>query len=210
MRLKSLSALVAVLMAAAAPAGAQAPASADVAVLAPGDAIRITVWRKEELSGEFTLGPDGTIQHPLYRGINAAGVPVPVIEERLMEYLRRLDANPQFVVQPLFRVAVVGNVRTPALYSLPPGTTASQAIAMAGGPSDRGRLERVRLMRDGTEQVLNLTRAGVGAGGTPMRSGDQLLVPARVNVFRDYIAPASGLMAVAVSLFGIILQQQNK
>lgn len=208
MRPKSLFAALAVLLAAA-PARAQAPAPDNGAVLAPGDAIKITVWRKDELSGEFPLGPDGTILHPLYRGINAAGVPMPVIEERLMEYLRRLDANPQFVVQPLFRVAVVGNVRTPALYSLPPGTTASQAIAMAGGPSDRGRLERVRLLREGRTQVLDLTRAGPAAGGMVMRSGDQLLVPARVNVFRDYIAPASGLMAVAVSLYGILLQQRD-
>jgi protein involved in polysaccharide export with SLBB domain len=208
MRLKSLLPALAVLLAAA-PAQAQAPAQENQAVLAPGDAIKITVWRKEELSGEFPLGPDGTILHPLYRGINAAGVPMAVIEERLMEYLRRMESNPQFVVQPLFRVAVVGNVRTPALYSLPPGTTAAQAIAMAGGPSDRGRLERVRMMRDGTTQVLDLTRAGPAAGGMVMRSGDQLLVPARTNIYRDYIAPASGLMAVAVSLYGIILQQRD-
>lgn len=210
MRLKSLLAVLAVLLSAAAPARAQTPAPENGAVLAPGDAIRITVWRKEELSGEFALGPDGTILHPLYRGINAAGVPMAVIEERLMEYLRRLDANPQFVVEPLFRVAVVGNVRTPALYSLPPGTTAAQAVAMAGGPTDRGRLERVTLLREGTRQTLDLTRAGPGAGGTLMRSGDQLLVPQRVNVFRDYIAPASGLMATAVALLGLILQQANR
>lgn len=206
MRLKLLLAPLALLLSAA-PARAQ---GADEAVLSPGDAIKITVWRKDELSGEFPLGPDGTIQHPLYRGINAAGVPTRVVEERLMEYLRRLDANPQFVVQPLFRVAVVGNVRTPALYSLPPGTTVAQAIAMAGGPSDRGRLERVRLLRNGQRFDLDVTRAGPDAGGMLVRSGDQVLVPARVNVFRDYIAPASGLMATAVSLIGIILAQQAR
>ncbi len=208
MRLKSLLVPLAVLLAAA-PAPAQAPAPDSGAVLAPGDAIKITVWRKEELSGEFLLGPDGSILHPLYRGINAAGVTVPVIEARLMEYLRRLDTNPQFVVQPLFRVAVVGSVRTPGLYSLPPGTTVSQAIALAGGPTERGRLERVRLLRDGRGGPLNATLAGPNAGGMVVRSGDQILVPARVNLFRDYIAPASGLLATAVSLYGIILQQRN-
>ena len=208
MRLKPLLAPLALLLAAV-PAPAQAPAP-DEAVLAPGDAIKITVWRKEELSGEFMLGPDGAILHPLYRGINAAGVPTRVVEERLMEYLRRLDANPQFVVEPLFRVAVVGNVRTPALYSLPPGTTVAQAIAIAGGPSDRGRLERVHLLRDGRRFDLDATRAGPDAGGMVVRSGDQVMVPARVNVFRDYIAPASGLMATAVSLIGIILAQQAR
>lgn len=208
MRFNNLLALVAVLMTAV-PAFSQG-APDPGAVLAPGDAVKITVWRREEMSGEFPLAPDGTILHPLYRNVRAAGVPLASVEAQILENLRRLDANPQFVVQPLFRVAVVGNVRTPDLYSLPPGTTAAQAIAMAGGPTDRGRLDRVRLLRNGTVQTLDLTRAGVTPGGVEVRSGDQILVPQRVSVYRDYIAPASGLLAAGVALVGLILQQTNR
>ena len=32
-------------------------------VLSPGDSVRIVVWRKPEMSGDFIVGPDGTITH---------------------------------------------------------------------------------------------------------------------------------------------------
>lgn len=209
MRMCSLLASLAAILACVPAARAQAAPADSAPMLAPGDVVRITVWRKEELSGEFPVGPDGTVVHPLYRDVQVAGVPAAVVEERMLEYLRRLETNPRFVVQPLFRVAVGGEVRKPDLYSLAPVTTLAQAVALAGGPTERGRLDRVRLVRGGTEQVLDLTRPDVGSGRITIRSGDQIVVPRRVSVFRDYIAPASGLAATAVSLFGIILAQSR-
>src|SRR5690349_4287754 len=38
----------------------------DQVVLAPGDSVRVVVWRKPELSGDFIIAPDGSITHPLY------------------------------------------------------------------------------------------------------------------------------------------------
>lgn len=210
MRLIKIAACMAAVLACAPAARAQSSSADSTSMLAPGDMVRITVWRKDELSGEFAVGPDGSILHPLYRDIRVAGVPPAQVEARLMEYLLRLETNPRFVVEPLFRVAVGGEVRKPDLYSLAPPTTLAQAVAVAGGPSERGRLDRVRLLRAGAEQVLDLTRADAGGGNITVRSGDQILVPRRMSVFRDYIAPASGLAATAVSLIALILQQTRK
>ena len=51
-------------------AGQQAPA---VFTLKPGDMVRVTVWRKPELSGDFRVLADGSIAHPLYQAINVTG-----------------------------------------------------------------------------------------------------------------------------------------
>ena len=69
--------------------------------LNPGDVLRITVWRKPELSGEFIIATDGTVSHPLYRSVRVTGIPLPAVETRIREFLGMLEENPQFVVEPL-------------------------------------------------------------------------------------------------------------
>lgn len=184
----------------AAQAGTSGPA-----VLSPGDAVRIVVWRSQELSGDFDVAADSSIAHPMYRDVKAAGVPFTVVEQRIRETLARYASNPQFVAQPLFRVSVGGEVRTPGLQTLQPEVTISQAIARAGGVTDRGRLDRVHLTRDGQERVIDLTVAGPGE--QRVRSGDQIFIEQRRSVFRDYIAPASGLVAAAAALLNIIIRR---
>src|SRR5207248_872586 len=132
-------------------------------VLAPGDLIRIEVWRNKELSGDFPIAADGSITHPLYRELKVAGVPLPTVEQQVRTFLARYETNPSFVLIPLMRVIVAGEVRQPNIYTVPPGTTVAQVIAMAGGPSDRGRLDRVRLQRGNGSTLLDLTRSEVGA-----------------------------------------------
>src|SRR5205085_2341857 len=82
-------------------------------LLAPGDIVRIAVWRNAELSGEFVIGPDGSITHPLYREVKAAGVPVAEVERRVAVFLARYgEANPAFTVTALIRIFVGGEVRS--------------------------------------------------------------------------------------------------
>src|SRR6185503_9276044 len=78
--------------------------------LAPGDAIRITVWRKPEMSCDCTVAGNGTIIHPLYREVQVIGVPLSTVEDRLRTFLARYEQNPQFVIQPLVKIVVGGEV----------------------------------------------------------------------------------------------------
>ena len=41
------------------------PAVQGDSLLRPGDALRITVWRQPEFSGDFVVNPDSTVAHPL-------------------------------------------------------------------------------------------------------------------------------------------------
>src|SRR5688572_27242384 len=102
---------------------AQAPREANETGVAPpgsalnaGDVLRITVWRKPELSGDFLIAADGTVSHPLYRDVRVTGIPMAAVESRLRDFLATLEAKPQFVVEPLLRVAVSGEVRQPNMY----------------------------------------------------------------------------------------------
>jgi protein involved in polysaccharide export with SLBB domain len=202
MRFRRWLILVAALLAGA-PAAAQQPATADP-VLNPGDAVRINVWRKPELSGDFTVGSNGAPVHPLYRQVVVTGVPLTTVEDRLRAFLRQFEQNPELSVQPLLRVAIGGEVRRPDLFTLTPEITVAQAVAAAGGPTERARTTEGRLLRRGQEFRLDLTRPDVGVAAQPIQAGDQILIPRRVSIFRDYIAPAGGLIGAAVSLIGIL------
>lgn len=175
-------------------------------MLQPGDALRITVWRQAELSGEFPIAEDGTITHPLLREVRVAGLPVAGAEERVRKYLERLETTPQFVVQPLLRVMVGGEVRSPSLYLLPPATSIAEAVALAGGVSDRGQLERVRVFREGREFHVDLTRPEAGAAQSPIRTGDQIFVDRKRSVIRDYVAPAASIGSLVLTAVNIMIR----
>lgn len=172
-------------------------------VLKAGDMIRITVWRKPELSGEFAVASDGSISHPLYRSIAVAGVPLSTIHTRVHDFLARFEANPEFVVEPLIRVAVGGEVRQPNLYTLRPETSIIQALAIAGGPTERGRRDRVLLRRDGTERVLDLGRTAMSEL-MDVRSGDELIVERRRAVFREYLLPMVSIAGAAAAILNVL------
>ncbi|MDB4948736.1 MAG: polysaccharide export protein [Gemmatimonadetes bacterium] len=206
-RLRALAAFVLLFACRAAGLHAQAVPADPPAALSPGDAVRITVWRSPELSGEFDIGADGSIMHPLFRDVTAAGVPFRELESRIRVKLERYSTDPQFVVAPLFRVSVGGEVRSPMLLTLGPEVTITQAIARAGGATEQGRLRAVRLIRGGVERPLDLTRPEGGAMTMTVRSGDQIVVPRRTSIFREYIAPGGSVVAAAGVLLNILLKK---
>lgn len=184
---------------------APAPAvAADSAYLRPGDAIRLVVWRQPEFSGEFPIGPDGAIQHPLLTQVVVAGVPRSVIRQRLIETLSRYGRDPQLVFDLLYRVAVSGEVRLPNLYTLSPETTVGQAVAAAGGITEFGRTDNVRVVRGGQVIVVNLNRPDPAVAEMRIRSGDQIRVSRRGNVLREYIGPLASVVAAAAALISVV------
>lgn len=188
--------------------GAQAGAPSDTssAVLAPGDLLRITVWRRPEFSGDFVVAPDSSITHPLYREVKVAGAPLRVVEERVRVFLGKYETNAPFVISPLLRVFVGGEVRAPSVYTVAPGTTIAQTVALAGGPTERGKLEEVSLVRREQRQMLDLTRPDTHSATMEVRSGDQLLVGRRRNFFTEVLAPSSSVFAAAAAVASIIIQ----
>jgi polysaccharide biosynthesis/export protein len=170
--------------------------------LRPGDALRITVWRQPEFSGEYTINADSTVVHPLLQAVRVGGVPLAVVRSRLRDFLLGYEQNPRFVVEPLYPVVVAGELRAPGLVMLPRGTTLSQAVARAGGPTERGRLDRVTLVRSGKSYRLNLLSEDQRVAIMPIASGDQVFVARRpeFNFVRDALYPVASLGAAVAAI----------
>ncbi len=169
--------LIAVLALAAVPASAQ-PGGQGSYSLAPGDVLRIDIWREPGLSGEFLVDIGGVVTLPLLGRQSVSGVPVDQLHERLMEQYAAHLRNPSITITPRRRVNIFGEVRQPGLYPLDPTITLAGAIALAGGATEDGNLSRIRILREGQE-----IRSRVGTAETlanaDVRSGDQIIVERR-------------------------------
>lgn len=194
------------LLLAALPAAAQGAAASDSLSPRPGDAIRMSVWRLPEFTGEFAIGPDGTIQHPLLSDVRVTGATRAQVAERLRTTLLRYENDPRFVFDFLYRVSVGGEVRLPNLYALPTETTLPQAVAAAGGATEYARLSDVLLIREGREIRVNLRSADPATTEMRIRSGDQIRVPRRVSLLRDWIGPVAAVVGASAALISVVRQ----
>jgi protein involved in polysaccharide export with SLBB domain len=165
------------------------------AVIRPGDAVRIQVWRNVELSGEFLVSEQGQIQHPLYQGVEVAGATRSELVDRLRTFLSRYDTNPQFVAVPLLKVGVGGEVRSPNLYRLPVETTVAEAVALAGGVTERGKIDQIHLIRGNDQRTIDLTSPTAQDAALTIRSGDRILVERRRDVLRELVGPIASVLA---------------
>jgi len=194
--------VAALLLAPLGSASAQRPTAVNAHVLRPGDMLRIDVWRHPEMSGEFVIATDSTLVHPLYQVVKVAGAPVSVVKERLREFLKAYEQDVRMDIEPMFPVTVAGEVRQPNLYRLPQGTTIAQAIAQAGGPTEWGRLDKVRVIRRDGELTIDLANQYSRYESLTVASGDQVLVTRRsgFNFVRDVILPAASLTSAVAAV----------
>ena len=183
-------------------------------VLTPGDSVRITVWRKPEFSGDYVVAPDGSITHPLFRTVKVAGLPYAKAEANLRTFLSQFEDNPQFVMEPLIRLAVSGEVTRPLVFASRPETSLGEAIARAGGPTPNAANNRVRLIRmtpsgQQTQFTVNLLDPKGSGGTTPLRSGDQVVVDRKKSFFKDILLPTIGVIGSVASL-GLLIDRVSR
>ena len=213
MRTLSALALVA-LVTLCASASAQESRATSEAMLSPGDSVRIVVWRRPEFSGDFVVAPNGTITHPLYRSVPVGGIPFSTAEANLRTFLARFEQNPEFVMEPLIRVAISGEVERPQVFAVRPETTIAEAVARAGGATEVGARNRIRVLRlepsgQQNQLLVNLTDPEAGYGRIPVRSGDQIIVDRRKSFMRDILLPTLGVIGSVASL-GLLIDRVSR
>jgi polysaccharide export outer membrane protein len=215
MRVLASLTLVAACVLVSHPAAAQeARARTEQAVLTPGDSVRIVVWRKPEFSGDYVVAPDNTITHPLFRAVKVGGVPFATAQANLRTFLSQFEENPQFVMEPLIRVSVSGEVTKPQVFATRPETTIGEAVARAGGTTENGAPDHVRVLRfaaNGQQDQfkVNLSDPNGSQATLPVRSGDQIVVDRRKSFFKDVLQPALVVVGTFASL-GLLIDRVSR
>lgn len=205
------------LSAAGRPAAAQSAATApppaprdsatrSVGVLRPGDVLDVVVFREKELSNKYLIDSRGFVQIPGLGVVQAAGLDPSQVKDRLIDSLRaRGFERPEISVQPLIRVSVLGQVRTPGLFPVDPGTSLIQLLTIAGGPGESADLRKTRVVRDGRAYTVDLESALTGspAGRIVLYSNDYVVVPKRGGWTRENLMFSLGLLSAALTFVNL-------
>lgn len=94
----------------------------DTYILGPGDALFIELFDIPELSGTFSIGPDGTIYLPRLRALYVEGLSIEELRYFLTQQFKAYVKNPQIYINPVayrsVRVYVGGEIMRPGFYVL--------------------------------------------------------------------------------------------
>lgn len=108
--------------------------------LGEGDQLRVIVYGRTDMSGDFTVDSSGNISMPLIKTVNTTGLTVAGLQEKITDELQ-----PEYLKDPKVSVEVIkyrdvyvlGEVRNPGKYPYIPNMRGLQAVAVAGGHTYR-------------------------------------------------------------------------
>lgn len=156
--------------------------------LNPGDVVRISVWREEELLREARIQPDGTVSYPLAGSVPAAdrtpGEVADTITEKLEEFIPDAVVTVELLEAQGYRVYVIGEVNAPGEYQLSQPITVLQALSIAGGLTPFAGSGGIRILRTQTDEQMSIAfdyDAVAGDGEMQknifLKAGDTVIVP---------------------------------
>ncbi|HXK10296.1 MAG TPA: polysaccharide biosynthesis/export family protein [Vicinamibacteria bacterium] len=178
-------------LAAQAPPSDTAPAATEEVVsysVAPGDVLRISVWKEPELSTDVFVRLDGMITVPIVGDVKAAGKTTEQIATEVRTKLRAYLEVPQVTITVTQAVSarfyVIGEVTVSGAFPLTGRITVLQALALAGGFREFAKREKIVVIREhrGERKAILFSFRDLEAGvnleqNIPVEAGDTLIVP---------------------------------
>jgi polysaccharide biosynthesis/export protein len=162
--------------------------------LQPGDSVEVSVLQDPTLNRRVIIAPDGMISFPLVGHLRASGMTIQALESQLSKRLRKnYQTDPQVTVMLSevnassgSQVFITGEVNKPGNYTITPGTSVMQAIALSGGLGRFAAKSRIQIHRKvaGSEQVFLFDYSDFESGtnlegNIPLQPGDVIVVPER-------------------------------
>ena len=184
---------------------AQAPSAAspqrarvvyDSYILGPGDSLQIELLDIPELSGTFSIGPDGTLYLPRLRALYVEGLTVEELRSFLTQQFRAYVKNPELYIRPVgyrpVRIYVGGEVRRPGYYTL----TGNQLLSGVSSEADSSIRSGAGNQPDSRPNGLGTQTFGPstpGSSGSPGSSGGLTTYGAVFPTLFDAIRAAQGI-----------------
>lgn len=162
--------------------------------LGPGDQIVVDVWGDTVFRVERELDREGGVNLPDVGRVVLAGQTLEEVRKTLRRRLAGVysgmsgsDANATTHLSVtlgdlrLIRAFVVGRARRPGGYDLSAASTVFHALFFSGGPTERGSMRDIRLLRQGKEiaklDVYEYLRSGTRNGDVRLENDDTIFIP---------------------------------
>jgi len=169
----------------------QEDTSTPLYLIGAGDTLTIFIWGNPDLSGEFTVRPDGRLTTPLVEDVVASGKTPSQLARSMEQRLSRYIKNPVvtvtvtgFVGRHNEQIRVVGEVTTPLTLPYRENITVLDVVIAAGGLTEFAAGNRATIARtiNGKRQKINvkltdLVTDGDLSANIRMYPGDVLFVP---------------------------------
>jgi len=176
--------------------------------LNPGDGVRLIFYNiVDPISGDYFSQHDGYIQLPYIGLIRALDRDFTLIQEEIVAKYDSLYKDPELTVQPLYKISILGEVRTPGIYFVTGVEKLSDIIAMAGGETADANLNKIYFIRK--EKKININAKDMFEKGKRvrdlgLRSGDQIYVPRKWWVGVRNASVLVSAAAVVVAIIGVV------
>ena len=176
-----------------------------------GDVLSITIlgWPTpaEQFEGRFPVESTGRAYLPIVGGVEVAGKTTEAVQAELRRRFAAEQSQAVVLVEPVFAVAVNGEVREPGVYDFRPGQTIFDALSRAGGYTNAADRTDVLLVRAGSSRTISASSANELAtllAEATLQSGDRLLVhPARRFYSTTVLTTLQVLIGVA-TLYSVV------
>ncbi len=179
--------------------------------LNPGDGVRITFLNiTDQITGDYFIQQDGNLQLPFIGLVKTTNIDFKAIRQTIFNKYAELYKDPALTIQPLIRINILGEVRTPGYYYVTDVEKMTGILALAGGVTGAAATDDIYIIRN--DQEIQLKKSEVIEKGNTvadlgLQSGDRIFIP------RSFWADAgqyglilSGL-AVLVTLVSILLRK---
>ncbi len=175
----------------------------------PGDVVGLSVRGQESWTGNFPVQPDQTIVLDGLPPIPLAGVLHSEAHEVIRGALATVLRNPVVELASQMRISVTGEVGQPGFYDVSGTLLLSDVIMLAGGPTQRAKLEDVEIRRLGRTIMSGneLTARGATLDDLGVQGGDVINIPEEGDTLRtvrtfSVIVGAIFSIIALVTLFG--------
>ncbi len=147
----------------------------------PGDGIRISFLDVKDVStGDYYIQPNGLINLPLIGIINTNNKDFEEIKSEIVSRYSSLYKDPQLSVNALFKVNILGEVKSPGFYYVSDYEKFTALLAYAGGTTQAADLDDIKLIRNSKQidiDVEKIIQEGSTVSDIELQSGDQIFVP---------------------------------
>ncbi len=171
-----------------------------------GDGVRITLFNvTDPVTGDYFVQQNGKIQLPFIGLVSVLNRDFQSIQLEIISKYDSIYRDPEITVQPLYKISILGEVRSPGRYYVTGVEQLMDIIVLAGGETEDSNLNNIYLIRDEEKINIDATRIikeGSKLGDFGLQSGDQIYVPRNWWV---WLRNVSVLVSVALAITTITI-----
>ena len=154
-------------------------------ILGPGDNVIIYLWGRVEKEFNLTIDREGKVFIPQVGEIVVWGLSLENFIKKAQNQFSKVYSDFDLTVSlgkiRSIRIYVAGEVNRPGAYTVSSLTSILNALYLAGGPTERGTMRSIKLMRNGKAvsvvDLYKLLMQGDNSADIQLRSGDVVFIP---------------------------------